>query len=73
MAIFSTSGLAGRKIIVQPSKLNVGMVTVTIQGKDELDSSSISLPAHTANLLSAALECEAVNAYAIELKEAVAA
>ena len=70
MCIFSTTGIAGRKIIVQPSKLNAGMVTITIQGKDELDSSSITVPAHTANMLAGALEHEAVNAYAIELMTA---
>lgn len=68
MCIFSTTGIAGRKIIVKPSKLNAGMVNVTIQGRDELDSSSIELPAHTANMLANALECEAVRALAIELQ-----
>lgn len=70
MCIFSTTGIAGRKIIVQPSKLNAGMVTITIQGKDELDSSSITVPVHTANMLACALEHEAVIAYAIELMTA---
>ena len=71
MAIYKATGLEGRKIIVQASKLNLGMVTITIQG-DELDSSTISLDAHIANMLANALEHEAVAAFAVELKQAVA-
>ena len=66
MAIFSTAGLSGKKIIVQPSKFDDGTVLVTIVDRSGLEA-SIALPAHTANMLAGALEHEAVNAFAIEL------
>jgi hypothetical protein len=67
MAIFSTAGLAGKKITVQPSKFDDGNVLVTIIGRDGSEHGSIALPAHPANMLAGALEHEAVNAFAIEL------
>jgi hypothetical protein len=70
MTVFSTRGIAGTQIIVKPSELNAGMVTVQILSKDESESSCITIPAHTANMLAAALEHEAVNAFAIELMTA---
>jgi hypothetical protein len=69
MATFKTNGLAGKEIIVQPSKWGDGYVLVTIQDRAGNECGSIALPAHTANMLAAALEHEAVNAYAIELKK----
>ncbi len=66
MAIFSTAGLSGKKIIVQPSKFDDGTVLITIIDRSGLEA-FIALPAHTANMLAGALEHEAVNAFAIEL------
>ena len=66
MAIFSTAGLAGKKVTTQPSKFEDGTVLLTIVDRNGLEA-SIALPAHTANLLAGALEHEAVNAFAIEL------
>lgn len=67
MPTFKTNGLNGRSIIVKPSPVNISRVLVSIYN-DNGACMAIELPANTANMLSAALEHEAVNAFANELK-----
>jgi hypothetical protein len=73
MAKFQVSGLCGRKIIVQDSKLNPGLVTITIESSDGSRFESITLLAVNANVFANAAEVESVNCHAVELKRAVAA
>ena len=71
MATEVFKGAAGRQIIVQPSKLNAGSVLVQILSKSGGDSLCIELTAHSANMLANALEIEAVNGHALELKQSL--
>lgn len=71
MAKFQVNGLAGRKIIVQPSQLNNGFITITIESKDGQTFEPISLDAVDANNFANAIETEAQTVHAKYIKKAV--
>lgn len=59
MSIHTVVGVAGRRVVVQPSKLDAGMVTITIVGADRQHLCAITLTPSAAAVMAQALEIEA--------------
>lgn len=72
MATSIFKGAAGRSVSLSNSKLTAGSLVLTIQAKDGADM-CISLTPHVANMLANAIEFEAVNGHALELKAGIEA
>jgi hypothetical protein len=62
MSIHTVIGVAGRRVVVQPSKLDAGMVTITILGADRQRLCAVTLTPSAAAVMAQALDGEAVMA-----------
>ena len=62
MGIHTVIGVVGRRVIVQPSKLDAGMITITVLGADRQHLCAVTLTPDAAAVMSQALSLEAVAA-----------